>query len=1226
MENDEAIKSSIAQDSEETSSMIRTHPAEELNSILKKYCIDNQEFSAAAIRAIGITVSKLTDSKMLYTADKDLLYNFLKIQNETLKGKDFPLSVVEIALKILAEPDMPLILYNDEWILNIINRFSEYCSEIFENDDKKTQIHKLFSIFRHLSFIVQQIHLTESSIHKLISLSLPAYFNLASSPSLQASSCSLMTAIFKRYQDLRKDIISDIFGAVEKDQGTPKYVPFPNEGRKIISALSILLIELVQSISSFPCDTESITKESIQFIIQMFTSRSRSSAPMGKMFERFVEDVCSLMTHPFYPVSRIFVETILGALFPSILKKDDNTRISIKVMCTSLKSILNCSNRAKEETSITFSKSIIQSLTDLSEEKVIELLSNPESNIKEIDDQNCEFKLNSTFPLNLFEELTSHLIISHYLHQSMKLSEVINTALPYHITLWSSKKLSQEEMDNYLLWWRGMFPSNINSIFTLETTEKLILYEICKQPMFSRVHVLIYKLLKGLEIKNSNIRSKILMGFADLIEIEPDLLFHPTLVPQIKYAFSDPSASIRESVLQIISKYIFKKEQSSSPYFSVVINCLADQSPMVVKRALGTVGQLSKSSDDECLAKLCFLLSTKLEDEADNVAKAAKEAFIQVIFEDAEDPTEILTRVIAQSPKRPPWFKVLIKPLYLKKYTAKIRFMINNSFEKVNDSPSRANCLLIREFCDTFPKLCAPHHEAIISIIINATTDDDVLNILCESLNMVMNDISSPNISHFNLLMQSIKQSIYSKPSLIIRSVIEVASKITAEILPSNEVLNQTFDYFTVFLRSNLNISRQKEYVSTEESIKLVDQICRALFVIGCICRYYKALTQRQVNQIWGPIQHYFNTPIRKIRAMVLQSVCDICVRDVTQIEKAKELVKHAFKLGPPESVSAVIFLKSLIEEESKSDDKVELDEIRPTYSSNLVHDFMDEITKCFSYNDSTIRTAALEFSNTALSYGAINPPDIIHYIISMLCSKDQSSLAIEILKSVIYRYSNYLNNRMKDGIKEAFNFIISIYDTNFTSLQSDDFAFHIGDLLTILPPPQKSIYLTAFTDILKDAISAKPDPLFINWIIRSICNFPFTYVWEPVNIINNLNSFDAYVNSAYLDAKEIVFSFSKPSSQMPKGAKPPVWYTCILTLKAKQWLVKKFQIPIKKLKKYEKDKKTPVKVAIIDPISFAKIPVPGKEAELNDVTLNLFAHFQSTMRMERSFNFQQEE
>lgn len=126
-------------------------------------------------------------------------------------------------------------------------------------------------------------------------------------------------------------------GTVENKQGSSKYVLFPQNARKSISTVSILLIEIVQSISSFPNDTDSIIQEIIQFIIQTFTTSTKNNTIIGKIFEKFIDDLCSLLSHPFYPVSKVILKSIIEALFPSVSKKDENTRISIKTNMRSTK-------------------------------------------------------------------------------------------------------------------------------------------------------------------------------------------------------------------------------------------------------------------------------------------------------------------------------------------------------------------------------------------------------------------------------------------------------------------------------------------------------------------------------------------------------------------------------------------------------------------------------------------------------------------------------------------------------------------------------------------------------------------------------------------------------------------------------------------------------------------------------------------------------------------------
>jgi hypothetical protein len=55
-------------------------------------------------------------------------------------------------------------------------------------------------------------------------------------------------------------------------------------------------------------------------------------------------------------------------------------------------------------------------------------------------------------------------------------------------------------------------------------------------------------------------------------------------------------------VLTIIAGYVNKNDQIASPYFPVVINCLSDSSPVVVKSALCAVRDLAKTATDEELA------------------------------------------------------------------------------------------------------------------------------------------------------------------------------------------------------------------------------------------------------------------------------------------------------------------------------------------------------------------------------------------------------------------------------------------------------------------------------------------------------------------------------------------------------------------------------------------------------------------------------------------------
>ena len=179
-----------------------------------------------------------------------------------------------------------------------------------------------------------------------------------------------------------------------------------------------------------------------------------------------------------------------------------------------------------------------------------------------------------------------------------------------------------------------------------------------------------------------------------------------------------------------------------------------------------------------------------------------------------------------------------------------------------------------------------------------------------------------------------------------------------------------------------------------------------------------------------------------------------------------------------------------------------------------------------------------------------------------------------------------------------------------------------------LLQPIQQQTYMNTFINVLKDSLANKTDPLWVNWIIRSLINFPFAYSWEPAFIIKRLTSGDVstYINKTFFDAKVILRALSEvdKSEAKPKGAKPCTWYAAILTIKMKHWLIKKYQIPPKKLDSIEKKLDQQVNVSKILPLDINSLPLPPKKAELNDAITDLFAQFQSVMRMERSFCFPQ--
>jgi hypothetical protein len=417
---------------------------------------------------------------------------------------------------------------------------------------------------------------------------------------------------------------------------------------------------------------------------------------------------------------------------------------------------------------------------------------------------------------------------------------------------------------------------------------------------------------------------------------------------------------------------------------------------------------------------------------------------------------------------------------------------------------------------------------------------------------------------------------------------------------------------FMTFLRQNIvNIPKLQS-----DSDSLVGQICRSLFASGCIFRFYGAKNQTIFgNSLWGPVNHFFKCPIQRVRSMVLHCACDICARDAGFIDKAKALVSVAFDLGPPQSISALTFLANLTEQESQGEDTTAIDEIRPMYSSNLLQLYLPQIIGSFQAADSAIRTESLRLSRIALSHGMINPHAIVPHIIALLCSPEQSKLAAQVISEAVnnYSFAGAVSSRLSDGLKDAFAFV--------RAAQISDGTQGLAELYKLLPVAMQKDLLTVIVSKVEEALTQPTDPDWILWLMQSLANIEFGQTAEPAFLVKVLSqgSVHTYLRMVAKDAKEIMFALGNKSEVDLSAAGPKSWYAAILVTRTKQWIMKRYQIDLKKLDKLVKNG-NPVNIAKIKPLDLKIIPKP-EQIGLTDGILDLGANLLSTMRMERSID-----
>ena len=80
--------------------------------------------------------------------------------------------------------------------------------------------------------------------------------------------------------------------------------------------------------------------------------------------------------------------------------------------------------------------------------------------------------------------------------------------------------------------------------------------------------------VKQLDFSAIGIRSKALKAIQEIIPVYPKLLKLPTIIQKVTELLTDQSASIRESAIEFIGKYMFKDEWLDMVYAPLCMRAL----------------------------------------------------------------------------------------------------------------------------------------------------------------------------------------------------------------------------------------------------------------------------------------------------------------------------------------------------------------------------------------------------------------------------------------------------------------------------------------------------------------------------------------------------------------------------------------------------------------------------------------------------------------------------
>ena len=1157
------------------------------SEIIQKYCT-TEFLPQSAQREILTFITELYQIGKLNEVNSDSIEMFIQTQCESIKTmKEFPFEIFEICFTFYASKEMKRTLYNDKQMSIIIKSLGKFCNEnLFQNDENSPALHRLFPILRLCSRMVERCALTETMLGILIEIAQTSYFNEASSPPLQSAACSLLSAIFKRYTDERNEILSTCFYTVEKAKKiSTKNLFFSKKGKTQISAFTVLLLELMQSTYVYGLSSE---ESEIEVTVDIL---DRLSKLPPKFLDQFSKDLFNCLTHPFYPVAIKILPRYLNFLYSHVVKKTKLSRIAIRTFCSGLAAINEIIKQINTEEEIKVSEELRRNI--IAEQDFTKLTVNKE------------------FPATEKERIAAEMLILAFIKNSFRMLNTADTATQTHIYMWGMRKLDQDESEFLGSWSAGAIPDLDLLDIKFDQIEKLHIALSSKQPIFGNTQEIITRLLGGLKNRSSTIRGMVMDGFSVIVEQNTEYLFHPELVSLLQPAFVDPCATVRDAALKIVSTYIQQHEQIKSPYFPQIINCLHDSSTSIVRRALVSLATLAQTASDKELMDLCKILVTKLDDEAKEVKKSAKLLLMQSFFEYSSTPDELFLEVTSVLRETPEWWSAFVKESYIK-YQEKMKCVINSVLNRTCEEPNAFNATLLYDFAHVLPSACAKDHEKLISALFLAQ-DDATIAVIAQTITLLIPYIAFPVITSFSLLMNQLEELVNSKGSGVVRPVIELLVSISNNILPDNTSLQ---DLQLAYAEVLMKCFNQRGPATKEDEGKVI----RSIFITGILIRECGwESKQSSLNKVASVLARFYMWNSPEVKNRVLEAFIDICVKDPNQIKVGKNLVSHAFSKGDP--ISALNFIKSLIEEEYKADDTTSMDDVKTNSAPSLVSDNLKNIKSCCKNKNVNVRNSALSLISVAIKHGIINTHEVLPCVIGMLSSKTEQKLAADTIKTLTISSENALKTRLSEGLEFGFNLCRNFpEDTNMVGM---------AELYKLLSPQNRRTMIATIVNQAVNAIDGTNltktiDCYSLKCLMEISCSLEFENQWEPAYFISLLHSSmkkralnDTIIKDAG-DAIEVLLGRKKGNKEV--DTRP--WYCTILVLRAMHWIRRRFQVNMKKI--YSdvpiKEEKKDVKVALIDKPSISSLPEPSECAtEITDAMLDLYAALSSITRHERA-------
>ena len=486
---------------------------------------------------------------------------------------------------------------------------------------------------------------------------------------LRLIALTLIQNIFANYENQRNWIIDEIISSIIKLPDIKKQVrKYQLRSGETIFTFSALILQLVQiSSHNFYNEIEkfrnkryldfennrendninfikgelnvwlnngiesSSVKVAQSIIMQIFSNlnnnkinKSSHEADYKIILENLINDSLKVLYQPEWPSSSLILIVIFKC-FAKFLDDQRNTPEIMNLKQVSLEHLgnilsklrevdkkINIENDNKNNIKLKSIEDIVKECDKLSienlNEKYQKLLMKLHSKSNDDEIFNSAFKLNGViYGQSLIKGLKlSQELIESYESSESELKngqiEIQNKIIEYLTQIWIHDNESDQIDDDELL----------NGI------ENDSLSLSCNQILQSLQDHMLCRILMYFNVPSPTLRSKAVKCLGNAVIADPSLLKNNLIKVYIENRVTDVSSSVRDSAIDIISKYILVLPNIMEQYFDVISSCISDPSVAVRKRVIKLLQLMYNNSNDdnyELQAKICKHLCLHIGDE-----------------------------------------------------------------------------------------------------------------------------------------------------------------------------------------------------------------------------------------------------------------------------------------------------------------------------------------------------------------------------------------------------------------------------------------------------------------------------------------------------------------------------------------------------------------------------------------------------------------------------------